>query len=97
MAQVVKLYENINSITNKLERCTITRGALNGGNSIQIRQQLETHILDTVHIVMTTLGTAGNRVLEASQKFEVVVVDEAAQMSNHRLWRHCSWAPSMLY
>lgn len=79
MGQVVKLYEKYNSVTNKLERCTITQGALSGGNSIQIRQQLETHILDNVHIVMTTLGTAGNRVLEAAQKFEVVVVDEAAQ------------------
>lgn len=79
MGQVVKLYEKYNSITNKLERCTITQQALNGGNSIHIRQQLETHILDTVHIVMTTLGTSGNRVLEAAQKFEVVVVDEAAQ------------------
>jgi senataxin len=79
MARVVKLYESYNSITTKLERCTITQQGLNGGNSIQVRQQLETHILDTVHIVMTTLGTSGNRVLEAAQKFEVVVVDEAAQ------------------
>jgi senataxin len=28
---------------------------------------------------MTTLGTAGNRALEAANKFEVVVIDEAAQ------------------
>lgn len=79
MGQIVKLYENYNSITSKLERCTIIQAALNGGNTIHARQQLETHILDTVHIVMTTLGTAGNRVLEAANKFEVVVVDEAAQ------------------
>jgi senataxin len=75
----VKLYESYNSISTKLERCTITQAGLNGGNNIQIRQQMETHILDTVHIVMTTLGTAGNRVLESANKFEVVVVDEAAQ------------------
>ena len=43
------------------------------------RQQLECHILDSVHIVMTTLGTAGNRALEACNKFEVVIIDEAAQ------------------
>lgn len=79
VARIVKLYESQNSITTKLERCKITKTALLGGSNIQIRQQLETHILDTVHIVMTTLGTAGNRVLEAAQKFEVVVVDEAAQ------------------
>lgn len=39
----------------------------------------ETHILDTTHIVMTTLGTAGNQALKSTSKFEVVVVDEAAQ------------------
>jgi senataxin len=44
-----------------------------------IRQQVETHILDDTHIVTTTLGTAGNRSLEAANKFEVVVIDEAAQ------------------
>jgi senataxin len=30
-------------------------------------------------MIMTTLGTAGNRTLEGTDKFEVVVVDEAAQ------------------
>mmetsp|Transcript_15732 Transcript_15732/g.23157 ORF Transcript_15732/g.23157 Transcript_15732/m.23157 type:complete len:1124 (-) Transcript_15732:204-3575(-) len=79
VSRIVKLYENQNSITTKLERCKITKAALLGGSNMQIRLQLETHILDTVHIVMTTLGTAGNRVLEGAQKFEVVVVDEAAQ------------------
>lgn len=44
-----------------------------------LRQQVETHILDSVHIVLTTLGTAGSRALESAAKFEVVVVDEAAQ------------------
>lgn len=83
ISQVIKLVELYNSITTKLERCTIIQGTSgkSGGraDSIQVRQQLETHILDSVHIVMTTLGTAGNRVLEAAAKFEVVVVDEAAQ------------------
>jgi senataxin len=82
MQQIVKLVENFNSITTKLERCTIIQngGSSRGGSdSIAVRQQLETHILDTVHIVCTTLGTAGNRVLESAAKFEVVVVDEAAQ------------------
>jgi superfamily I DNA and/or RNA helicase len=35
--------------------------------------------LDNIHIVTTTLGTAGSRALEAANKFEVVVIDEAAQ------------------
>ena len=80
MQRIVKLVENFNSITTKLERCTIIQmGGNRGNDAIAIRQQLETHILDTVHIVCTTLGTAGNRTLESAAKFEVVVVDEAAQ------------------
>jgi len=63
-----------------LERCTIVKGALDSGaNQIEVRQNLETHVLNSVHMVMTILGTAGNRTMEAADKFEVVVVDEAAQ------------------
>jgi senataxin len=77
MQQIVKLVENFNSITTKLERCSIIQ---NGGtDTIGIRQNLETHILDTVHIVCMTLGTARNRVMDSASKFELVVVDEAAQ------------------
>uniref|UniRef100_A0A7S4R0A1 WW domain-containing protein n=2 Tax=Ditylum brightwellii TaxID=49249 RepID=A0A7S4R0A1_9STRA len=87
MGQIVKLVERYNSITSKLERCTLLQSAasrLSGRNAnhpaaVVVRQQLETHILDSVHIVMTTLGTAGNRALESAAKFEVVVIDEAAQ------------------
>ena len=83
MQRIVKLVESYNSVTTKLERCTIVQsgmGSNNGGGvSIQVRHQLDIHILDSVHIVMTTLGMAGNRVLECASKFEVVVVDEAAQ------------------
>jgi senataxin len=82
MQQIVKLVEKFNSITTKLERCTIVQSGMGNGNrngGHSVRQQLETHILDSVHIVMTTLGTAGNRVMDAAAKFEVVVVDEAAQ------------------
>ena len=48
-----------------------------GANQFDVRMNLESHVLNDVHIVMTTLGTAGNRVLEGADKFEVVVVDEA--------------------
>lgn len=86
LSRVVKLVERYNNISTKLERyglCQNVAVALKGGRNthamISIRQQLETHILDSVHVVMTTLGTAGNRALEAANKFEVVVIDEAAQ------------------
>eukprot|EP00553_Chaetoceros_curvisetus_P003824 CAMPEP_0204613926 /NCGR_PEP_ID=MMETSP0717-20131115/1825_1 /ASSEMBLY_ACC=CAM_ASM_000666 /TAXON_ID=230516 /ORGANISM="Chaetoceros curvisetus" /LENGTH=355 /DNA_ID=CAMNT_0051626507 /DNA_START=26 /DNA_END=1093 /DNA_ORIENTATION=- len=44
-----------------------------------LRDHLETCILDTTHIVLTTLGSSGSRALQNCAKFEVVVVDEAAQ------------------
>lgn len=80
LSRVVKLVESYFSVKSHLERCTIVKGTLdNGANHIEVRQNLESHVLNSVHMVMTTLGTAGNRVLESADKYEVVVVDEAAQ------------------
>lgn len=89
VSRVVKLVERYNSINTKIERyclCRNAAAALSGGGGgaysramNDVRLQLETHILDSVHIVMTTLGTAGNRSLEAAKNFQVVVIDEAAQ------------------
>lgn len=74
MTQVVKLVDRFASISSKLDRYGLVRKA---GDSLRL--QLETHILNTTHIVLTTLGTSGCLALECSKKFEVVVVDEAAQ------------------
>ena len=86
VGRVVKLIERNNKISTQLDRLSLCREvstAIVGGFNCQamnsIRQQLETHILDNIHIVTTTLGTAGSRALEAANKFEVVVIDEAAQ------------------
>ena len=87
LSQVVKMVERYNNISIEIERYLLCRNVANadqrGPNCRvmnEIRQQVETHILDTsIHIVTTTLGTAGNRSLEAANKFEVVVIDEAAQ------------------
>jgi len=87
VSQLVKLIERYNKMTSKLERYSIVEihgkslasGKVNNQVFDSVRQQLETHILDSTHIVMTTLGTAGNQALESTLKFEVVVVDEAAQ------------------
>lgn len=86
VSRVVKLVERYNNISTELERLHLCRDvstAVQGGKNCHsmntIRQQVEMHILDDTHIVTTTLGTAGNRSLEAANKFEVVVVDEAAQ------------------
>mmetsp|Transcript_1678 Transcript_1678/g.3157 ORF Transcript_1678/g.3157 Transcript_1678/m.3157 type:complete len:601 (+) Transcript_1678:128-1930(+) len=86
VSRVVKMVERYNGISTKLERYSLCRdvsNAVRGGTNCHamnaIRQQVETHILDSIHIVTTTLGTAGNRALEGANKFEVVVIDEAAQ------------------
>lgn len=86
VSRVVSLVEKYNNISTQLERLDLCRDvstAVQGGENCRamntIRQQVETHILDDTHIVTTTLGTAGNRSLEAASKFEVVVIDEAAQ------------------
>lgn len=84
VSRVVKMVERYNKISLKLERfslCEDVAGATSKGQRAanSARQQIETHVLDSVHIVLTTLGTAGARSLEAASKFEVVVVDEAAQ------------------
>lgn len=80
MSRIVKLVESYFSVKTNLERCTIVKGAIDhGANQFAVRQELEAHVLNSVHLVMTTLGTAGNRVMEMADKFEVVVIDEAAQ------------------
>jgi senataxin len=80
MSRIVKLVESYFSIKQNLERSTLVKGSLaNGADHFFVRQSLESHVLNAVHIVMTTLGTAGNRAFEGADKFEVVVVDEAAQ------------------
>jgi len=43
------------------------------------RQSLEVSFLDTAHIVFTTLSSAGVAALDASSRYDVLVVDEAAQ------------------
>ncbi|CAB9520022.1 Probable helicase DDB_G0274399 [Seminavis robusta] len=80
MASVVKLVEQCFTIKTQLERCTIVKGSIDrGANHMEVRSTLELHVLNSVHMIMTTLGTAGSRTLEGVDKFEVVVVDEAAQ------------------
>ena len=81
MSRTVKLVESYFSIKSNLEQSTIVKGLMgNGARHFEVKQNLELHVLNSVHIVMTTLGTAGNRVLsDGVDKFEVVVVDEAAQ------------------
>jgi len=80
MQRIVKSVESYFSIKSSLEQNVIMKGSVEAGaNHFALRQSLENHVLNSVHMVMTTLGTAGNRVFEGTDRFEVVVVDEAAQ------------------
>jgi senataxin len=80
LAKIVKLVESYFSVKSHLEQSTLVKASFdNGANLIESRMNIETHILNSVHMVMTTLGSAGNRTLESADRFEVIVVDEAAQ------------------
>ena len=74
---ILKHIERYHSISAKM---SIRELVLNSqDNTFDLRSQLETDLLDSAHIVLTTLGSAGSKALEICSKFEVVVVDEAAQ------------------
>ena len=81
MARIIKSVEAYFTVKSNLDRSMIMKGfQQSGSNHFLVRQSLENHVLNSVHLVMTTLGTAGNnRVFEGVDKFEVVVIDEAAQ------------------
>jgi len=85
MSSIVKMVDRYSSVLSDLERCQIIQKVVECDSKTKIslldstRNDLETHILDSVHIVLTTLGTAGSKALESCAKFEVVVIDEAAQ------------------
>ena len=88
LSKIIKLIERYNTIKSNLKRTeliqTVSEKLAKGANRFSqavnnVRQQLESHVVDTVHIVLTTLGTAGSKTLELAEKFEVVVIDEAAQ------------------
>lgn len=87
MTSIVEQVERFYSVSSKLVRSQLVADIMEfqsgAGRKNQalsnIKQQIESHILDTTHIVLTTLGTSGARAFESADKFEVVVIDEAAQ------------------
>ena len=88
MASVVKYIERHNDLHSKLLQFIQVQNMskdINNSNrkhlAVELNQVLETSILDSTHIVMTTLGTSGSKTLEGASKFSVIVIDEAAQCS----------------
>jgi len=88
LKNLTKYVERHNIESSNLEKYIILQNAANakmeGGSSYNestLTQELETHVLNSNHIVLTTLGSSGSRVVADANKFEVVVIDEAAQSS----------------
>ncbi|TYZ63065.1 hypothetical protein PybrP1_006881 [[Pythium] brassicae (nom. inval.)] len=82
LAQRINMCLEVLSETKlELQRYQFARTAANerGKLSQSMRQSLEVSFLDTAHIVFTTLSSAGVAALDASSRYDVLVVDEAAQ------------------
>lgn len=72
----------LDQVKLELQRHQFARQAVSemrGKLSQSTRQSLEVSFLDTAHIVFTTLNSAGVAALDASARYDVLVVDEAAQ------------------
>lgn len=86
LKNLTKYVERHNNETLTLEKYIILQNAANtrreGGGiepSSSLVHELETHVLNSNHIILSTLGSAGGRSIEAASKFKVIVIDEAAQ------------------
>lgn len=103
MQNLVKYIERHNDMSARLkEYVLLQNAAANLSNSKRQREitselndDLEMNILESTHIVLTTLGSSGGNVL-SSHQFSVIVIDEAAQCSEpsmlpalHRGSSHC--------
>lgn len=74
--------EKLAEVKLELQRYEFARKAVSemgGKRSASTRQSLEVSFLDTAHIVFTTLSSAGVAALDASNRYDILVVDEAAQ------------------
>jgi len=83
LKSLTKYVERHNNETSNLEKYIVVQNAatakMEGQTDDSIVPQLETHVLNSSHIVLTTLGSSGGRAVESANKFKVVVIDEAAQ------------------
>jgi senataxin len=85
LKSLTKYVERHNNESSNLEKYIILQNSANanmeGGPSSSsdesVSSLLETHVLNSSHIVLTTLGSAGGRLaVESGNKFKVVVIDE---------------------
>ncbi|EQC25552.1 hypothetical protein SDRG_16570 [Saprolegnia diclina VS20] len=82
IAQRINLcLERANTIRLEWQRYSIVRQALQNNKRVpkETQEQLESSFLESAHIVFTTLSSAGHRALDDSNRYDILVIDEAAQ------------------
>ena len=87
LKSLTKYAERHNNESSTLEKYIILQNHANtkrergdvDESSLSLLQELETHLLNSTHIVLTTLGSAGSRAVESANKFEVIVIDEVSK------------------
>jgi senataxin len=87
LKSLTKYVERHNNESSTLEKYIILQNHANtkrergdvDESSLSLLQELETHLLNSTHIVLTTLGSAGSRAVESANKFEVIVIDEVSK------------------
>ena len=77
LKSLTKYVERHNNETSKLEKYVILQNAANAKmecgvsksneSTSSLTQELETHVLNSNHIILTTLGSSGSRAMEVNQ------------------------------
>ena len=76
LKSLCKYVERHNNESSQLEKYIILQNAANakmeagGASDDDVVSQLETQVLNSTHIVLTTLGSAGGRSIDSSSKFK---------------------------
>jgi senataxin len=90
---LTKFVERYSNESSNLEKYIMLQNAANskmdgdrGGSSTDgsipmslLEEKIAIAVLNSSHIVLTTLGSAGGRAMTSANRFKVVVIDEAAQ------------------
>lgn len=81
---LTKYVERHNNETSNLEKYIVLQNAANISSdgfipAALLEEKIAVAVLNSSHIVLTTLGSAGGRAMASANRFKVVVIDEAAQ------------------
>ncbi|RLO09516.1 hypothetical protein DYB28_004774, partial [Aphanomyces astaci] len=82
MAQRINLcLERFHSLKLELQRYAMVRRSMEAHGRVvkETQDTLESSFLESAHIVFTTLSSAGHRALDDSSRYDILVIDEAAQ------------------